>query len=116
MPYVSTHFLAVLLVFSFQSTTQGDKAVQRKDSVTVSAGISKEQLALEDRLNGIILQGDQSLRSGNAANAITQYESALALVNKEQLLAEQKNHVLEKLANGYMKFYVVRHIRSLMWW
>jgi tetratricopeptide (TPR) repeat protein len=60
-------------------------------------------LALEDRLNVIILQGDQALRSGNAAVAITQYESALAMVNREQLLAEQKNHVPEKLANGYMK-------------
>lgn len=100
---LNTYLIAILIIFSPQSASQGERPVQRNDSVTVSAGIPKEQLALEERLNGIISQGDQALRSGNAASAIAQYESALDLVNKEKLLAEQKTHVLEKLANGYLQ-------------
>jgi tetratricopeptide (TPR) repeat protein len=82
---------------------QSDKPVQRKDSVTVSAGIPKEQLALEDQLNGIVSNGNQALRSGNAADAIQQYESALDLVHKQPLLAERENFVLDKLASGYVQ-------------
>jgi len=94
---------SVLALCSIQTVTQGDKQVQRKDSITVSAGISKEQLALEDRLNEIVSQGNQALRSGNAADAIKQYEIAFDLVQKQPLLAERKNYVLDKLANGYVQ-------------
>jgi hypothetical protein len=43
--------LAVATLLPFGAFAQASKPVQRKDSVTVSAGISKEQLALEDQLN-----------------------------------------------------------------
>lgn len=82
---------------------QADKRMQRRDSVTVSAGIPKEQLALEDRLNAIVGQGNQALRVGNASDAIKQYESALELVQNQPLLAERKNYVLDRLANGYVQ-------------
>jgi hypothetical protein len=82
---------------------QTNEQIQRPDSVTVSAGIPKEQLALEDRLNAIVGQGNQALRGGNASDAITQYESALELVQKQPLLAERKNYVLDRLANGYVQ-------------
>ncbi|MFI5057604.1 MAG: tol-pal system YbgF family protein [Candidatus Acidiferrales bacterium] len=95
--------LLVLAICSLQTAPQGDKRVQREDSIKVSAGIPKEQLALEDRLKEIISQGDQALRSRNAADAIKQYEKALDLVRKQPLLAERENHVLEKLANGYVQ-------------
>jgi tetratricopeptide (TPR) repeat protein len=84
-------------------SAQSDKPVQRKDSVTVSAGIPKEQLVLEDQLNGIVSKGNQALRSGNASDAIKQYENALDLVHKQPLLAERENYVLDKLANGYVQ-------------
>jgi len=92
-----------LLLLSFHMLAQTQKQIQRKDSVSVSAGIPKEQLALEDRLNAIVSQGNQSLRSGNADDAIKQYENALDLVQKQPLLAEHKNYVLDRLANGYVQ-------------
>ena len=93
----------LLLVFLFESHAQQAPPVQRKDSVVVSAGISKQQLALEEQLNGIISQGDQALRSGDAAAAIKQYESARDLVQKEPLLAEQKDRTMKKLGTGYFR-------------
>jgi len=93
----------LLLVFLFEAHAQQAPPVQRKDSVVVSAGISKEQLALEDQLNGIISQGDQALKSGDAAAAIKQYESARDLVQKEPLLAEQKDRTMKKLGTGYFR-------------
>jgi tetratricopeptide (TPR) repeat protein len=99
----TSFFFITLGLFPFQTLAQSGPPVQRKDSVTVSAGIPKEQLALEDQLNEIIAQGNRALRSGDAANAVKKYESALDLVHKQALLAERKNYVLEKLANGYVQ-------------
>lgn len=81
MRSASLLWLLVLSPFLFplQLLAQSDKPVRRKDSVTVSAGISKEQLALEDQLNGIVSKGDESLRNGDSADAITQYRKALEL-------------------------------------
>jgi tetratricopeptide (TPR) repeat protein len=70
--------------------------------VSVSAGISAEQLALEDRLNAIVSQGDQSSGRGYVADAISNYERALAFVRSQPLLAEKRNGVMEKLAAEYM--------------
>jgi len=95
--------LMLLLTFSFEAHAQQAPPVQRKDSGAVSAGISKEQLALEDQLNGIISEGDQALKSGDAAAAIKQYESARDLVEKEPLLAEQKDRTMKKLGTGYFR-------------
>jgi tetratricopeptide (TPR) repeat protein len=94
--------IAVALL-PYQTVTQTDKRIQRKDSVTVSAGIPKEQLALEDQLNGIVSQGDQLLRQGDARNAIKQYQNALDLVHKQPLLAEREPWAQKKLAGGYMQ-------------
>jgi tetratricopeptide (TPR) repeat protein len=69
----------------------------------VSAGIPKEQLALEDQLNGILSQGDQLLKAGNAADAIKEYQLAVELVKKEPLLAGKDYWVHKKLADGYMR-------------
>lgn len=96
-------FFASLALFPFLTPAQSDKPVQRKDSVTVSAGIPKEQLALEDQLNEIMSKGNQSLRSGNAAEAVKEYENALNLVHKEPLLAEREDYVLDTLARGYVQ-------------
>lgn len=98
-----TSILTALLALSFQSHAQQTPPVQRKDSIVVSAGVSKEQLALEDQLNAIISEGDQALKNGNAANAIKQYESAFDLVQKQPLLAEQEDRVLKKLGTGYFR-------------
>jgi tetratricopeptide (TPR) repeat protein len=102
---VTTKVLLAFLIFSLNATgasTQEQKPSQRHDSVTVSAGISKEQLALEDQLNGVILRADELQRNGNTVEAIKQYESALDFVNKQPLLKEQKFHVMQKLARGYV--------------
>ena len=96
-------FFASLALFLFQTPAQSDKPVQRKDSVTVSAGIPKEQLALEDQLNDITSKGNQALRSGSAAEAVKEYENALNLVHKQPLLSERENYVLDKLASGYVQ-------------
>ena len=93
----------VLALLPFQMFAQTDKRIQRKDSVTVSAGIPKEQLVLEDQLDGIVSQGDQLLRSGNAPDAVKQYQIAVDLVQKQPLLAEREYWVLKKLAGGYIQ-------------
>jgi tetratricopeptide (TPR) repeat protein len=90
------------LLCSLMAMAQVDKPV-RKDSVSVSAGISKEQLILEDQLNATISNADQNLKVGHADDAIKQYEAALALVRIEPLLAEQEQRVLTKLGNGYIQ-------------
>ena len=66
---------------------QSDQRIQRKDSVTVSAGIPKEQLGLEDQLDGILSQSDQLLKAGNESDAIKEYLLAVELVKNEPLLA-----------------------------
>ena len=99
----TSFFFIALGLFPFHTLAQSDRPVQRKDSVTVSAGIPKEQLALEDQLNEIIAKDNQALRSGDAANAVKQDENALDLVQRQPLLAERKNYVLEKLANGFVQ-------------
>jgi tetratricopeptide (TPR) repeat protein len=93
---------AILALIPFKMIAQSDKPIHREDSITVSAGISKEQLALEDQLKGIVSEGDQLLRQGNAQDAIKQYQIAVDLVKRQPLLAEQENRVLKKLANGYL--------------
>jgi tetratricopeptide (TPR) repeat protein len=96
-------FLTVATLLPFVALAQSSKPDQHKDSVTVSAGISKEQLALEDQLNDTLSQGDQFLRNGNASDAIKQYQKALDLIQKQPLLAEQETRVQRKLAVGYMR-------------
>ncbi len=101
--FEKTSFVFLTLFLSpTAALPQAQKPIQRQDSVTVSAGISKEQLALEDQLNGVILHADQLLRNGNTVDAIKQYESALDFVHKKPLLAEQESRVMEKLARGYV--------------
>jgi tetratricopeptide (TPR) repeat protein len=82
---------------------QSEKRIQRKDSIVVSAEIPKEQLALEDQLNGIVSKGDEFLRNGNPADAIKEYRSALELIQKQPLLAEREERVEKKLAVGYLQ-------------
>lgn len=94
--------LSLLLFCCFMLVAQDKTPVQRKDSVTVSAGISKEQLALEAQLAAVLSGADQALKAGRAADAVQQYEAALALVHKEPLLAEQEQRVLRKAGNGYI--------------
>jgi tetratricopeptide (TPR) repeat protein len=96
-------FFALLMLVPFEALAQSSKPDQSKDSVTVSAGIPKEQLVLEDKLNATVSQGDQFLRNGNASDAINQYRNALDLIQKEPLLVEQEPRVQRKLAVGYMR-------------
>ena len=93
--------LAIIALFPFHTIAQSNQPIKRTDTVTVSAGIPKEQLELEGRLDVIISNGDESLKSGDTTGAVKHYESALELVHKQPLLAEQENKVLRKLANGY---------------
>jgi tetratricopeptide (TPR) repeat protein len=94
---------ALLTLLPFGTFAQSNKPDQRKDSVTVSAGISKEQLALEDQLNNTVSQGDQFLKNGNTSDAIKQYRNALELIQKQPLLVEQEPRVQRKLAVGYIR-------------
>ena len=105
MKSVSLLWLLILssCVSPLRVLAQSDKPVGRKDSVTVSAGISKDQLALEDQLNEIVSKGDALLRNGDSADAIAQYRKALELVHQQSLLAEQEARVEKKLAVGYLR-------------
>jgi tetratricopeptide (TPR) repeat protein len=95
--------LLSLIFFAHVMVFAQDKVPVRKDSVTVSAGISKEQLALEDRLNAVLSEGDQALKAGRTGDAVKQYETALALVHQEPLLAEKEERVLRQAGNGYLQ-------------
>jgi tetratricopeptide (TPR) repeat protein len=95
--------LFLILLSSFAALTQDRKPVQRKDSVTVTGDISKQQLALEDQLNAVLSEADQSLKTGKTDDAVKRYELALALVHNEPLLVEQEGRVLRKVGNGYIQ-------------
>jgi tetratricopeptide (TPR) repeat protein len=75
---------------------------QRQGSANVSAGISKEQLAAEGQLNGVLERGDQARRSGDPAGAIRQFERARDMVRSDKLLAEQQDRVLDRLGGAYL--------------
>ncbi len=77
--------------------------MQRRDPATAFDGLSKEQLALEDQLKGLISRGDRELKSGDASFAIVQYLSALELVHQQPLLAKWQDYVLQKLGTGYIQ-------------
>lgn len=92
--------LALLMIVAPQNALQ--KPPQRKDSATISAGISKEQLVAEQRLNEILAAGDQARRSGDAAAAIRQFEKARDVTRSDKLLTEQQDRVLDKLGHAYL--------------
>lgn len=100
-PTALTALLPVLFSLTFAQDKQ--PPVQHKDSATVSAGISKEQLALEAQLKAILSDAKEALQAGRTADAVKQYESALAMVHKEPLLAEQETRVLKEAGNGYIQ-------------
>ncbi len=103
MPTLSA-FLSLFLFCSLAAVAQEKvPPPQRRDSATVNGGISKRQLALEDRLNTILSDGDQALKAGHAVDAVKQYEAATEMVRKEPLLAEQEQRVLRKAGNGYLQ-------------
>jgi tetratricopeptide (TPR) repeat protein len=95
--------LSLLLFCCLMLVAQDKTPVQSKDSVMVSAGISKEQLTLEAQLAAVLSGADQALKAGRAADAVQRYEAALAMVHKEPLLAEQEQKVLRKAGNGYIE-------------
>ena len=98
-----TALLALPVLFSLAFAQDKQPPAQRKDSATVSAGISKEQLALEAQLNSVLSDAKEVLRVGRTADAVKQYEAALAMVHKEPLLAEQEKRVLKEAGNGYIQ-------------
>ena len=93
-----------LLLVILTGVSQGapQKPPDHKDSVSVSAGISKEQLALEAQLNDVLAMGDRARRSGDAAEAIRQFEKARDMVHSQTLLTEQEDRVLTKLGGAYV--------------
>jgi len=99
---LGTFLLLALTLHLFQADTQSTR-IQRHDSVTVSAGLSKEQLAKEDQLNAFISAGNAALKSGNFKEAIQQYQTALDFVEKQPLLKDKKDDVLRWLARGYIR-------------
>jgi tetratricopeptide (TPR) repeat protein len=95
--------LFILVAPSLANSQQKTPPVQRKDSVSVSAGIPKEQLALEDRLSTVVSEADQFLKAGEVGDAVKRYEAALEMVHKEPLLAGQEERILRKLGNVYVR-------------
>ena len=114
MPTLSA-FLSLLLFCSSAAIAQEKgPAPQRKDSVTVSGAVSKEQLTLEDRLNTILSDADQALKAGHAGDAVKQYEAALEMVRKEPLLAEQEQRGVELTDRLRKQLWSVRKLSRLL--
>jgi tetratricopeptide (TPR) repeat protein len=97
--------LLVLLPILLSLTFAQDKQTpaQSKESATVSAGISKEQLSLEAKLNAVLSEAKEALQAGRTADAVKQYEAALTMVHKEPLLGEQQTRVLKEAGNAYIQ-------------
>lgn len=94
--------IGIVVLCSLFSMADNSRPV-RNDSVMVSAGVLKPQLAMGDQLNTTLSEADRSLKAGKADEAVQQYEDALATVRREPLLADQELRVLTKLANGYIQ-------------
>jgi tetratricopeptide (TPR) repeat protein len=99
---MSVFGLLLLVILTGMQLSAQQKPPDRKDSTTVSAGISKEQLAQEAQLNDLLALGDKARRSGDAAEAIRQFEKARDMVHSQTLLAEQEDRVLTKLGGAYL--------------
>jgi tetratricopeptide (TPR) repeat protein len=93
--------LPILLSLTFAQDKQ--TPAQSKESATVSAGISKEQLSLEAKLNAVLSEAKEALQAGRTADAVKQYEAALTMVHKEPLLGEQQTRVLKEAGNAYIQ-------------
>jgi tetratricopeptide (TPR) repeat protein len=57
---------------------------------------------LEAQLNNVLATGDRARHSGDAAEAIRQFERARDMVHSQTLLAEQEDRVLTKLGGAYV--------------
>ena len=90
----------ILAATSGGLSAQSENRVESKDSVTVSAGIPREQLALEAELGGIVSQADRSVAAGSSSDAIAQYRKAIDFVQKHPVLAEREETVQKKLARA----------------
>lgn len=89
-------------VFVAYQGTPARKAPSTTESVNVSAGVSRQQLALEAKLNEVLAQGDLAKRAGDIPAEIQSFEMARDMVRKDKLLAEQEDRVLWKLAGAYL--------------
>jgi tetratricopeptide (TPR) repeat protein len=72
----------------------------RTDSVTVSAGIPKEQLAAEQQLNDIMSKAKAALAAGKNDDALRNYKAAAAMVRQQPMLADKKSFILPEAADG----------------
>jgi hypothetical protein len=89
-------------VFVAHQGTPARKAPTSTESVNVSAGVWRQQLALEAKLNEVLAQGDQAKRAGDFPAEIQSFEMARDMVRKDKFLAEQEDRVLWKLAGAYL--------------
>jgi hypothetical protein len=78
--------LALLMIGASQSVSPPPP--QRKDAATVSAGISKEQLAAAQSMNDVLAVAEHAQRARDSVAAIRQYEKAGDMARSEKLLAE----------------------------
>jgi tetratricopeptide (TPR) repeat protein len=92
----------MLAILTGVSQSAPQKPPDHKDSATVSAGISKEQLTLEAQLDDVLAIGDRARRSGDATEAIRQFEKARDMVHSQTLLTAQEDRVLTKLGSAYI--------------
>lgn len=93
---------AVCLMVAWAGLTYAQAPV-RQDSVSVSAGLSKEQLAAEGKLDEVLQAGRKALTQGDVAGGIATLEKARDMVAANKLLAEQEDTVLGALGNAYLR-------------
>lgn len=86
-----------------QAQVAPQQSPTRKDSVDVSANISKKQLALEKQLNEALDQAEKYRSQGNFGDALKGFKNALASVQAEPLLKEQEDKVLLKVSRAYLE-------------
>ena len=90
------------MICATHQTSPPQRSSAKKESTNVSAGILKQQLALEDKLDDLLGQAERARKTRDFAAEVVACEKARDLVHSETLLAEQQNRVLWKLAGAYL--------------
>jgi tetratricopeptide (TPR) repeat protein len=91
-----------LACFSIAASAQQSASPAQHDSVSVSAGITKDQLQIEKQVQAILDQAAAAKAQHDDSAALLEYRKALQMIRAEKRLAEWEDRVLEKVARAAM--------------
>jgi tetratricopeptide (TPR) repeat protein len=95
-------FVTASLVCLCAQSSGAQTPTARKESIAVSANISKQQLEADDKLNGVIAKAEDAGRKGDLKALVERLQEALELVRGNPALLEQEDRVLRKAGQAQM--------------